>query len=47
VLAAAPAHWIIQIQAHIPPAMVLCYYINNCCEALIGAGCVGYFILPL
>src|SRR3954467_280620 len=34
-LAAAPAHWIIQLQAHIPPMMVLSYYVSNCCEALI------------
>src|SRR4029077_16937585 len=26
------------------PAMILCWFISNSCEALIGAGCVRYFI---
>ena len=37
-LAALPAHWIAQLQSDVPPAMILCWFISNSCEALIGAG---------
>ena len=43
-LAALPAHWLSQVQSQIPPAMMLCYFVSNSCEALIGAGCVRYFV---
>ncbi len=43
-LAVLPAHLIIQLQAHIPPTMIFCYYVSNCCEALIGAGILRYFV---
>src|SRR3982750_853819 len=41
-LAAFPAHVIAQVQSHIPAPMILCYFISNSCEALIGAGCIRY-----
>ena len=43
-LAAFPAHVVAQLQSHIPMPMILCYFISNSCEALIGAGCIRYFI---
>jgi PAS domain S-box-containing protein len=43
-LAVLPAHLIIQLQAHIPPAMIGCYFISNCGEALIGAGLLRLFV---
>src|ERR1051325_4185911 len=38
VLAAFPAHWAAQLQSHVPPLMILCWFVSNSCEALIGAG---------
>jgi len=43
-LAAFPAHCITQVQSHVPPVMILCYFLSNSCEALIGAGSIRYFI---
>jgi two-component system sensor kinase FixL len=43
-LAAFPAHLTAQLQSNVPPMMVLCWFISNSCEALIGAGCVRYLI---
>jgi PAS domain S-box-containing protein len=43
-LAAFPAHWAAQLQSQVPPTMILCWFISNCCEALIGAGLVHYII---
>src|SRR2546423_554987 len=43
-LAAFPAHLAAQLQSNVPPAMILCWFISNSCEALIGAGCVRYLI---
>jgi len=43
-LAAFPAHLAAQMQSNVPPAMILSWFISNSCEALIGAGCVRYFI---
>jgi PAS domain S-box-containing protein len=43
-LAAFPAHLAAQLQSNVPPTMILCWFISNSCEALIGAGCVRYFI---
>src|SRR5436190_9251740 len=42
-LAAFPAHLAAQLQSNVPPAMILCWFISNSCEAIIGAGCVRYF----
>jgi PAS domain S-box-containing protein len=43
-LAAFPAHLAAQLQGNVPPTMILCWFISNSCEALIGAGCVRFFI---
>src|SRR3954471_8536572 len=43
-VAAFPAHWLVQLQSDVPPGMVLCWFISNSCEALIGAICVRHFI---
>jgi two-component system sensor kinase FixL len=43
-LAAFPAHLAVQLQSNVPPAMILSWFISNSCEAIIGAGCVRYFI---
>src|SRR5438874_10896719 len=43
-LAAFPAHLAAQLQSNVPPTMILCWFISNPCEALIGAGCVRYLI---
>lgn len=43
-LAAFPAHLAAQLQSNVPPAMILSWFVSNSCEALIGAGCVRYFI---
>src|SRR6266480_857735 len=43
-LGAFPAHLIAELQSHVPPAMVVCWFISNCCEALIGAGLIRYFL---
>lgn len=37
-LAAFPAHWLVQLQSDVPPGMIFCWFISNSCEALIGAG---------
>ena len=43
-LAAFPAHLAAQLQSNVPPTMILCWFMSNTCEALIGAGCVRYLI---
>jgi len=43
-LAAFPAHLAAQLQSGVPPTMILCWFISNSGEALIGAGCIRYFI---
>src|SRR5947207_14338012 len=43
-LAALPAHWLIQLQSNVPPSMILCWFISNCVEALIGAASVRAFL---
>src|SRR5437667_1382001 len=42
--AALPAHLAAQLQSHVPPLMILCWFISNSCEALIGAGLTRYLI---
>jgi integral membrane sensor domain MASE1 len=39
-LAAFSAHWLVQLQSDVPPRMILCWFISNSCEALIGAGSI-------
>jgi two-component system sensor kinase FixL len=41
-VAVIPAHWASQLQSDVPQMMILCWYISNCCEALIGAGCIRW-----
>ena len=43
-LVAFPAHWAAQLQSHVPPLMILCWFISNSCEALIGAGLTRYLV---
>jgi two-component system, LuxR family, sensor kinase FixL len=43
-LAVVPAHLAAQLQSNVPPAMILCWFVSNSCEALIGAGCVRYLV---
>src|SRR4051794_24753753 len=43
-LAALPAHWLVQLQSDVPPRMILCWFISNSCEALIGAALTRYLI---
>ncbi len=43
-LAAFPAHLAAQLQSNVPPTMILCWFVSNSCEALIGAGCVRSMI---
>src|SRR5580765_2954206 len=43
-LAALPAHFAAELQSGVPPPMVLCWFISNCCEALIGAGTTRYWM---
>src|SRR6267378_6207811 len=42
--AAFPAHLAAQLQSNVPPVMILCWFISNSFEALIGAGCIRYLI---
>ena len=41
-LAAFPAHLLVQLNADIPMAMILCWFVTNCSEALIGASVLRY-----
>src|SRR5882762_11217643 len=43
-LAAFPAHLAAQLQSNVPPTMILCWFISNSCEALIGAACTRSFM---
>ncbi len=43
-LAAFPAHLAAELQSQIPLAMVVCWFISNCSEALIGAGLTRYLL---
>jgi PAS domain S-box-containing protein len=43
-IAAFPAHCAAQWQSNVPPSMILCWFISNCFEALIGASLTRYFI---
>jgi two-component system sensor kinase FixL len=42
--AAFPAHLAAQLQSQVPLTMILCWFISNCCEALIGASLARYLI---
>lgn len=41
-LAAFPAHLLVQLNADIPMTMILCWFVSNCAEALIGASILRY-----
>lgn len=41
--AALSAHLVAQLQANVPAAMVMCWFVSNASEALIGAYCVRRF----
>src|SRR6476660_6115737 len=43
-LAAFPAHLAAQLQSHVPPLMIFCWFLSNSCEALIGAGLMRYLV---
>jgi PAS domain S-box-containing protein len=43
-LAALPAHMAAQMQSHVPPVMIFCWFISNSCEAVIGAGLTRYLL---
>jgi two-component system sensor kinase FixL len=43
-LAAFPAHLAAQMESGVPLTMILCWFISNSCEALIGAGFTRYLI---
>ena len=43
-LAAFPAHCAAQIQSHVPPLMILCWFVSNSSEAVIGAGLTCYLV---
>ena len=43
-LAAFPAHLAVELQLGVPIPMVLSWFVSNCSEALLGAGCVRYFV---
>jgi PAS domain S-box-containing protein len=43
-LCAFPAHLAVQLQAHVPPSMMLCWFISNSAEALLGAGLIRWAV---
>src|SRR5215467_2977625 len=43
-LAAFPAHLAAQLQSDVPPLMIVCWFISNASEAVIGAGLMYYGI---
>src|SRR5215470_13431218 len=43
-LAVLPAHLAAQLQSHVPPLMILSWFVSNCCEAVIGAGLMRYLV---
>src|SRR5215510_10360727 len=43
-LAAFPAHLAAQLQSHVPPLMISCWFISNSCEAVIGAGLMRHLV---
>ena len=44
-LAALPAHLAAQLQSHVPPLMILCWFVSNSCEAIIGAGLMRFLVV--
>ncbi|MGH7392216.1 MAG: MASE1 domain-containing protein [Candidatus Rokuibacteriota bacterium] len=44
VLAVFPAHVAVQLGSGVPVALLFCWFVSNCSEALIGAWCVRRFV---
>jgi len=42
--AAFPAHCATQLQSHVPPLMILCWFLSNASEAVISAGLTRYLV---
>ena len=42
-LSAFPAHVAVELGSGVPMPMILCWFMSNCCEALIGAICIRRF----
>src|SRR5947199_4755313 len=38
------AYCCVELQSQVPPKMILCWFISNSCEAVIGAGLTRYLI---
>src|SRR5262249_38909446 len=43
-LAAFPAHLAAHFQSHVPTLMILCWFVSNACEAVVGAGLTRYLV---
>jgi len=43
-VAVFPAHLLTQVNANVPPLMILCWFVSNCTEALLGASLAVYLI---
>src|SRR5215813_12314771 len=43
-LAALPAHILVQLNVNVPVTMILSWFVSNCSEALIGASILRYLI---
>lgn len=43
-LAVFPAHLLTQVNANVPPLMILSWFVSNCTEALLGASLLVYLI---
>lgn len=44
IAAAFPAHLLAEVSVDVPVAMVLCWFVSNVCEALIGAFAIWHFL---
>ncbi|HZJ46999.1 MAG TPA: MASE1 domain-containing protein [Pyrinomonadaceae bacterium] len=44
IAAALPAHFASELQSGVPTTMVLCWFVSNSVQALLGAFCINYFI---
>jgi PAS domain S-box-containing protein len=42
-LAAFPAHCLVELQSGVPLRMMFCWFLSNSCEALVGAASIRYF----
>src|SRR5947199_5620783 len=42
--AAFPAHCATQLQSHVPPLMILCWFVSNSSEAVVGAALTRYVV---